>query len=440
MAANHGVFFHPAQPLSSPTTPLFTPSRKRRAASPPLDSDPLSPWQQSGSQTAFTESPHREKRRRPNLANGFSSLSISPTATQSTSVPDQPRADDDDEGIGPSVYPRNDDVKVEVLPDNTNRLSIHQHPSHRPHTHQWDPYHARPPSSSSSASPTTSTDETYDSDATFTRNLPHIKRYDGTAQQADEIVQPDGSSMFTGPDLGVEDVTGIPSPLRARRPREEDIEGMEHAGKKRRGNEMEMDIDMSTMDENTEDASVEEKDKLRGRKTVWYEPEKDRIVITSLSDSDSRSSRSPSPETEGRYFSQPGEQGFTISPSLLTHLMNVHRNGDLKGPLQDLLKNNQKSLTLYRPLGIPADRWKESIVKTWEEARNYDDSARFEEIDDAEDFGNNVPSTGNGSEVMDIEGTVPAWQGGAWNTGEAGMGEGGAASGDGDVDMAMDVE
>lgn len=80
--------------------------------------------------------------------------------------------------------------------------------------------------------------------------------------------------MFTGPDLGVEDVTGIPPPLRARRPREEDIEGMEHAGKKRRGNEM--DIDMSTMDENTEDGSVEEKDKLRGRKTVWYEPEKDR--------------------------------------------------------------------------------------------------------------------------------------------------------------------
>lgn len=163
-------------------------------------------------------------------------------------------------------------------------------------------------------------------------------------------------------------------------------------------------------------------------------------MITSLSDSDSRSSRSPSPETEGRYLSQPGEQGFTISPSLLTHVMNVHRNGDLKGPLQDLLKNNQKSLTLYRPLGISADRWKESIVKTWEEARNYDDSARFEEIDDAEDFGNNVPSTGNGSEVMDIEGTVPAWQGGAWNTGEAGMGEGGAVSGDGDVDMAMDVE
>ncbi|KIR24740.1 hypothetical protein I309_06436 [Cryptococcus deuterogattii LA55] len=438
MAANHGVFFHPPQPLSSPTTPAFTPSRKRRAASPTLDSDPLSSWHQSGPPASFTDTPHREKRRRPNLANGFSSLSISPTATQSPAVPDQPRADDDDEGIGPSVYPRNDDVKVEILSDNTNRLSDHQHPFHRTHAPQWDPYHARLSSSSSSASPTTSTDETYDSDAIFTRNHPRIKRYDGTAQQADEIVQPDGSSMFTGPDLSVEDVTGVLPPLRARRPREEDAEVMEHAGKKRRVSEM--DIDMSTMDGNTEDASIEEKDKLRGRKTVWYEPEKDRIVITSLSDSDSRSSRSPSPETDSRYLSQPGEQGFTISPSLLTHLMNAQRNNDLKGPLQDLLKNNQKSLTLYRPLGIPADRWKESIVKTWEDAQNYDDSGRFEEIDDSEDFGNNTPATGNDDVAMGMEGTVPAWQPDAWNMGEAGMGGSGAVSGDGDVDMAMDVE
>lgn len=81
--------------------------------------------------------------------------------------------------------------------------------------------------------------------------------------------------MFTGPDLSVEDVTGVLPPLRARRPREEDAEVMEHAGKKRRVSEM--DIDMSTMDGNTEDASIEEKDKLRGRKTVWYEPEKDRM-------------------------------------------------------------------------------------------------------------------------------------------------------------------
>lgn len=274
MAANHGVFFHPPQPLSSPTTPAFTSSRKRRAASPTLDSDPLSPWHQSGPPTSLTDTPHREKRRRPNLANGFSSLSISPTANQSPTVPDQPRADDDDEGIGPSVYPRNDDVKVEVLPDSTNHLSNHQHPFHRTHAPQWDPYHARLSSSSSPDSPTTSTDETYDSDAVFTRNHPRIKGYDGTAQQADEIVQPDGSSMFTGPDLGVEDVTGVLPPLRARRPREEDVEVMEHAGKKRRVSEM--DIDMSTMGENTEDASIEEKDKLRGRKTVWYEPEKDR--------------------------------------------------------------------------------------------------------------------------------------------------------------------
>lgn len=45
---------------------------------------------------------------------------------------------------------------------------------------------------------------------------------------------------------------------------------------------MEMDIDMSIMDENIEDVLVEEKDKLRGCKMVWYELEKDCMFLILL--------------------------------------------------------------------------------------------------------------------------------------------------------------
>ncbi|ODN73420.1 hypothetical protein L202_07945 [Cryptococcus amylolentus CBS 6039] len=395
-------------PLSAPA------SRKRRASSP------LGP----------------DKRRRPNLANGFSSLSLHPAAQ-----PTPPPLDDtDDDGLGPSNYPRSNDLKVEVLPESSSTQESYAPTPHHRHArpHHWShPSYGRPPPSSSSNSPPSSSDETYDSEATTTR-FSRPRRYAGAAQQADEIVQPDAIDPVAGYELGVEDVTGVPPPLRGRRPREDDsAEGpME---KRRRRDDMDIDMDADPVPPSGEPDSI--KDRMRTRKTVWHEPEKDRIVITSLSDSDSRSSRSPSPEVpevelaQGR-LSQPGEHGFTLSPSLLTHLMRARRDYDFQVPLSELLRNNERGLTLYRPLGIPPGKWKDDIVRTWEEAQADADAGRFEEIDEDEDFTQSSnPCERQSAEGMDVEPEVVQPWANPWTEQEE------ATSVDNvDEDMAMDVE
>ncbi|ODN94862.1 hypothetical protein L198_05010 [Cryptococcus wingfieldii CBS 7118] len=394
-------------PLSTPQA-AHPASRKRRASSPHA----------------------ADKRRRPNLANGFSSLSLH-TAAQSTPPPID---DTDDDGLGPSNYPRSNDLKVEVLPESSATQETYAPTPHHRHArpHHWShSSYGRPPPSSSSNSPPSSSDETYDSEATTTR-FSRPRRYAGAAQQADEIVQPDANDPVAGYELGIEDVTGVPPPLRGRRPREDDsAEGP--IEKRRRRDDMDIDMDAEPEPHLGEPNSI--KDRMRKRKTVWHEPEKDRIVITSLSDSDSRSSRSPSPEVElaQGHLSQPGEHGFTLSPSLLTHLMRARRDYDFQVPLSELLRNNERGLTVYRPLGISPGKWKDDIVKTWEEAQADADAGRFEEID--EDEGRSFTQFSNLSEGMDVEPEVAQPWANPW------IGQGEATSVDSvDQDMAMDVE
>ncbi|TYJ58016.1 hypothetical protein B9479_001375 [Cryptococcus floricola] len=398
-------------PLSSPqAAPPAPASRKRRASSP-----------------------HRpNKRRPPNLANGFSSLSLH-TAAQN--IP-PPIDDTDDDGLGPSNYPRSNDLKVEVLPENSLAQETYApSPHHRPH-HWSHPSYGRPPPSSSSNSPPSSSDETYDSEAT-TRRFSRPRRYAGAAQQADEVVQPDANTPAAGYELGVEDVTGVPPPLRGRRPREDDsAEGP--IEKRRRRDDMDIDMDADPVPHAGEPNSI--KDRMRKRKTVWHEPDKDRIVITSLSDSDSRSSRSPSPEVElaQARLSQPGEHGFILSPSLLTHLMKAHRYYDFQVPLNELLRNNERGLTVYRPLGISPGKWQDDIVKTWEEAQADADAGRFEEID--EDEAHNFTQSSNlgerqSAEGMDVDTEVAKPWANPWTE----QGEANSVN-NVDQDMAMDVE
>lgn len=161
----------------------------------------------------------------------------------------------------------------------------------------------------------------------------------------------------------------------------------------------------------------------------WYEPEKDRIVITSLSSPESyaeRLSRSPSPDLgprrqysyeEHKHLAQPGQDGFTISPSLLTHLMAAQ--SDPFRPDLAYNANPERGLVLYRPLGIPAA---ENIVKQWDQ----EDDGRFEEVDDDEDLRSDAPVVGV---PMDMGG-------GQWSNG-GGWGEQPQWGGG---DEAMDIE
>lgn len=105
--------------------------------------------------------------------------------------------------------------------------------------------------------------------------------------------------------------------------------------------------------------------------------------MTSLSDTESEAStsRSSSPPPR-REFSQPGTQGFTLSPSLLTHLLATQRD-HLKHPFNQ--SPAEKGLVLYRPLGIPAQDRPE-IVQQWPcpPIPDIEDSGRFEELDEDE--------------------------------------------------------
>jgi hypothetical protein len=153
----------------------------------------------------------------------------------------------------------------------------------------------------------------------------------------------------------------------------------------------------------------------------WYEPEKDRIVVTSLSSPESSPppqgarisrahSRDASPDpasdkpysfTENRHLSQPGSQGFTISPSLLTHILNAQREQlpfDVNAHTAP-----ERGLVLYRPvpgMGRP-------VVEEWNDANHVplDDSGRFEEVDDDEELTTGQQQDAN----MDMDEETP-WQ------------------------------
>ncbi|WWD03802.1 hypothetical protein V865_001858 [Kwoniella europaea PYCC6329] len=392
-----------AQP-TSPFQPFYTPFRKRRALSPPsLDTSEYQTRKDTNDSDLKYASPladpsHRDKRRRPNLANGFQGLSISVDQSASNLNDDLPRNGlDDDEGIGLQKN-RDNDVTVEVLPDKASRSTNHHH-HHHSNTHHWSiPSRAGPSSpSSSSTSPTTSSEEDYHP---FQRH----RRYAGVAQQADEIVQPDQVEAVS--DLSVEDVTVV-SPRNGRRRREDDtgMDNVTNTRNRRARTGDDFDVEMNA-EEEVEEIGNSDHDKRRRRKTEWHEPEKDRIIITSLSDASSsrESSRSASPEPAAddvRNLSQPGMRGFTISPSLLTHLLKTQRD-QLSGRK---VSPTSSSLILYRPLGIPPGEWNDDIVKAWKPDEEYVDSGRFEMLDDDEVFDEATPSA-NGDTQMDIDGDV----------------------------------
>ena len=307
-----------------------SPSRKRRAVSP--TSPPLP---DSWTTAQPSDLPQPEKRRRPNLANGFSGLSISRRRDEE---PDSP------------------------LPTYEESLAT---------KHEVD-----------------------DGDAL--EQSPYEDCSEQPAQQADEIEQPDTAPRVET-DLLVEDVTSQ-TPVRGRKRRDEEDD---FPRKRPRGNEM--DIDDPRDDR-------EELGTRRRRRTQWHEPEKDRepsstdladesgIVITSLGSPSS--SRSTSSERSSRHLTQPGYQGFTLSPSFLTHLLAAQRDQcDPRG-------SPSKSLTLYRPR-IPLAK----IVETWRgmpEVRDdagpevrVDDAGRFEEVDDVGESGD--AESGDADMSMDVE-------------------------------------
>lgn len=198
-------------------------------------------------------------------------------------------------------------------------------------------------------------------------------------------------------------------------------------------------------------------DSQRGR--GWYEPEKDRIVVTSLDspspepspDFDDMRSRSttasPPPRDsqdasynyeENRNLSQPGTQGFTISPSLLTHILNAQR--DQFGTQPNFsVEPAERGLVLYRPLGgMPA----EDVVRQWQQkAKGKNrvrpqipdpDGHRFELVDDDEDLMSGPPVVGVPTDELWAPGSGNISQ---MDTDMPPSGSGMDVEPDGDVDM-----
>ena len=232
-------------PSHSPSY-LPSPSRKRRAASPPLVTT-------SASSLASVLANPLEKRRRPNLANGFSGLSIASRPVDQPVSPlptyDESQAArhevDDDEVLAHPLLDR-EDILVEELRPSASRLQ-------------------RAGSMSSSS---TAPSDDYGSDGMY--RLPgDAHHHERKMQQADEVEQPTESAFLgTIADIGVEDVTGQTT-IRNRKRRDGHRESQSDT--KRRQYDMDMDLDM-------DDANgLPEMDvRRRRRRTEWHEPEKDR--------------------------------------------------------------------------------------------------------------------------------------------------------------------
>lgn len=288
------------------------------------------------------------------------------------------------------------DIGVEVLPDNPSQASKRSSATNRLWSH----------GSSSSSPSDDASDKDYDSDATF--RLPSNQKAFGRVQQPDSVHLPEHDTASSEHHLlDIEDLT---ESLSNRKRRHRDAESVSQRTRKKKrpeGMDVEMDMGESSRRDSDSDDGIEEITRAPGRRrsrnTHWHEPEKDReypsmtlltagIVITSLSSSPS-SSRSSSPEntSQHRNLTQPGEQGFTLSPSLLTHLLGK-QSWDKMPPLSGH-SPDQKGLVLYRPLGIPpgTDMQWDEIVRRWKEGGSgsgtqQDDSSRFEMIDDDENL------------------------------------------------------
>ncbi|EJT51843.1 hypothetical protein A1Q2_03010 [Trichosporon asahii var. asahii CBS 8904] len=389
-------------PNSTPTSSTFSsmsnqPQTRKRHA----DDDEAPSLDRTG--------PPDHKRRRPNLANGFQAMSISGSnpsdlPPQWYSHPGSAVTDDTDEdGLEPTRPPPDGDVGVEILPDRSPSHSISSRPSF---THPSRPGLWHRSSSFSSTSPS---EDDYDSDATF--RLPHQRAppQQPTSVEQPEIITPTTPKHTTGPPH----VDYMDSAHKRKISR--DMDSSPELRSKRRRPSTDFDMDLP--------------DSQRGK--GWYEPEKDRIVVTSLDspspepspeldDMRSRSTTaSPPPRDSGeaynyeenRNLSQPGQNGFTISPSLLTHILNAQR--DQFGTQPNFsVEPAERGLVLYRPLGgMPA----EDVVRQWQQKAKRakqvrpqipdPDGHRFELVDDDEDLMNGPAVVGVPSDELWSPGT-----------------------------------
>lgn len=230
----------------------FSPAKKRHASGPITDGELLN--------GEPVESPAL-KRRRSNLANGFSTLSISarerqgfsplPTYQESQELASDKEVDEDDVP-GSSAY---QDVRVEFLPDSpkSRRRGI------------------RRPVYGSSSTSEASGSSSPDSESTYI--LPAgPSRYSGAPQMPDSVEEPGPAPTDT---LVMEDV----SDWRSRKRRHDDDDQQR---KRRRNDGMDVDMDGTSADG---DEAMDELggDYNRGRRKErgWYEPEKDREYTTS---------------------------------------------------------------------------------------------------------------------------------------------------------------
>jgi len=306
-------------------------------------------------------------------------------------VHDLGSTDDDDDGLEPTQPPLDGDVSVEVLPEQSGQRLKRPRSYHR----------------ASSFSSTSPSETDYESDVTFripSRPTPPVHATsvedppDTPVAASHSQSSPLQRTHRDGHHDGGVHVEMLDTPSK----RKQNSISDESAPRKRRREGM--DIDMDGLPEGSYGPG-------------WYEPEKDRIIITSLSSPESsppppdrRRSMSPDSErrqysyAENRHLSQPGSQGFTISPSLLTHILNAQRDQFNHTPEYP---SQERGLVLYRPLGITPD----PVVQQWNQNDNVplgNDSDRFEEVDSDEDL-----TTGNNNDTMmgmDTEET--GWEGG----------------------------
>ncbi|KAG6860007.1 hypothetical protein C0995_000611 [Termitomyces sp. Mi166 len=91
-------------------------------------------------------------------------------------------------------------------------------------------------------------------------------------------------------------------------------------------------------------STVEEPDipEVKMKSSSWYEPEPDRIVVTSLESSDDEDEEEPDADTTS----------ISISPVLLKKIANQSTR-DLETPLITPPTNTSQALVLYKPLPVP---------------------------------------------------------------------------------------
>lgn len=265
-----------------------TPIRKRRAASPPPPFPAATLHHTADpSKHSLETSPTPAKKRRPNLAHGFSSLSLAarpqdvaeagpsvlPTYAESQHADHMRRRVDDDDNDEDDLFAGNREVRIEEFDPAASTSSTLR--TFRRRAVRGDQH-------SSGSSPLDSDNE-FDDLHTYPES-----RQRRRTQQADEVEHPledfsqdsatGNADLRDWQDIGVEDIT--PPIIGVKRRSSSRSEGHPGAGKRRR-EDMDIDEEMGEfVEEIPRDA-----ESSRGRtRTRWHEPEKDRKLRISPCD------------------------------------------------------------------------------------------------------------------------------------------------------------